>query len=387
MPKKKEEMAVVNDTAAENTAEVPGSDKTVTEQSIPEAEAPKPKRTRKKKADAVDGEALPENEPPTTQTDEKQEKDDNPLRANKPKADSVLTIEAHGDFTTEETLADIAWHEIHNAYRTRRMLTGYLGGLEQNEAGKTVAVVEYKGYRVLIPFKEMAIGIPNQLSGKEYTDMVRRYNKLFSKMMGAEIDFIVRGIDSKTRSVVASRSEAMLKKRNTFYFDLTDEGTYRIYEGRVVQARVIAVAEKAIRVEIFGAECSIMARDLAWDWIGDANERYNVGDEVLVRILRVNRESPEKMSVKADIKSVLDNSSRENLQKCRIQSKYVGKVTDVHKGVVFIRLTNGVNAIAHSCLDRRMPGKKDEVSFAITHIDEEQGVAVGIITRIIKQHI
>lgn len=62
-------------------------------------------------------------------------------------------------------------------------------------------------------------------------------------------------------------------------------------------------------------------------------------------------------------------------------------VTDVHKGVVFIRLTNGVNAIAHSCLDRRMPGKKDDVCFAVTHIDEEQDVAVGIITRIIKQNL
>jgi hypothetical protein len=34
-----------------------------------------------------------------------------------------------------------------------------------------------------------------------------------------------------------------------------------------------------------------------------------------------------------------------------------------------------------------MPGKKDDVSFAVTHIDEERGVAVGIITRIIKQNI
>lgn len=49
---------------------------------------------------------------------------------------------------------------------------------------------------------------------------------------------------------------------------------YRIYEGRVVQARIIAVAEKVIRVEIFGVECSIMARDLAWDWVGDAHERF-----------------------------------------------------------------------------------------------------------------
>ena len=206
-------------------------------------------------------------------------------------------------------------------------------------------------------------------------------------MLGAHIDFVVKGIDSKTRSVVASRQEAMLKKRQIFYLDSDSAGMYRIYEGRVVQARIIAVAEKVIRVEIFGVECSIMARDLAWDWVGDAHERFSVGDEVLVRVLGVRRDSLEEISVKADIKSVTQNNNSENLKKCRIQSKYAGKVTDVHKGVVYVRLSNGVNAVAHSCYDQRMPGKKDDVSFAVTRIDEERGVAVGIITRIIRQNL
>ena len=47
----------------------------------------------------------------------------------------------------------------------------------------------------------------------------------------------------------------------------------------------------------------------------------------------------------------------------------------------------GVNAIAHSCYDPRTVGKKDEVSFVVTHIDEERNVAVGLITRIIRQNL
>lgn len=404
MPKKKEELAITEtgipdepivpaEEQSESTEETEAADESVMDvipediESVSEDPPPKIKRTRKKKEEPVDNADLPENESTPPEKIPQEEENVNTERPYKPTTDSILTIEAHGDVVTDAALADIAWHEIHNAYRTHRILTGYLGGLERTDAGKTIAIVEYKGYRVLIPLKEMTVGIPNNITGRNYEEMITRYNKLFSKMMGSEIDFVVRGIDSKTRSIVASRAEAMMKKRKTFYMDLTDEGAYRIYEGRIVQARVIAVAEKAIRVEIFGVETSIMARDLAWEWIGDANERFAVGDQVLVRILQVNRDSLEKISVKADVKSVSDNSSRDNLQKCRVQSKYAGKVTDVHKGVVFIRLTNGVNAIAHSCLDRRKPGKKDDVSFAVTHIDEEQGVAVGIITRIIKQNL
>ncbi len=68
----------------------------------------------------------------------------------------------------------------------------------------------------------------------------------------------------------------------------------------------------------------------------DAHERFSVGDQVLVRVLGVRRDSLEEVAVKADIKSVSQNTSHDNLKKCRIQSKYAGKVTDVHKGVVYI---------------------------------------------------
>lgn len=299
----------------------------------------------------------------------------------------VLTLEARGDVETEESREDVIWHEIHNAYRTRRILTGQLGGIEQTDNGKTIAIVDYKGFRIVIPLKEMMINVGRSPSGQEYAELMLRQNKILGNMLGAEIDFIVKGIDSKARSVVASRREAMLKKRQIFYLDTDASGMYRVHEGRIVQARVIAVAEKVLRVEVFGVECSIMARDLAWDWIGDAHERFSVGDQVLVRVLSVRRDGLEEIAVKADIKSVSQNTSHDNLKKCRIQSKYAGKVTDVHKGVVYIRLSNGVNAVAHSCYDYRTPGKKDDVSFAVTRLDEERGVAVGIITRVIRRNL
>ncbi len=300
----------------------------------------------------------------------------------------VLTVEARGEVETEEVREDTIWHEIHNAYRTRRILSGQLGGVEQTDGGKTIAIVDYKGFRIVIPVKEMLVNPGSYPSGQAYTDLMTQYNRLLNNMLGAEIDFIVRGIDSKTRSVVASRREAMLKKRQIFYLDMDNDGMYRVYDGRLVQARVIAVAEKVVRVEIFGIDHLILARDLSWDWIGDARERFSVGDRVLVRILKVQRdEKPENISVTADIKSVSNNSIRENLKKCRVQGKYAGKVTDVYKGIVYIRLSNGVNAVAHSCYDVHTPGKKDDVSFVVTRIDEERGVAVGIITRIIRRNL
>ena len=386
----------------------------------------KPRRTRKKKADADEAAESPDGDTPTDSSDIPEEPapsaedskeelltedemledsaapDETPLREETLKdspapfalhdtsrrmAAPVLTIRSREDVETAEDKEDIIWHEIHNAYRTRRILTGQLGGIEQLDNRKTVAIVDYKGFRILVPLKEMMINLGRSPSGQAFTDLMQRQNKILGNMLGANIDFVVRGIDSKTRSVVASRREAMMRKRQIFYLDLDAQGMYRVYDGRIVQARVIAVADKVIRVEVFGVECSILARDLAWDWIGDAHERFSVGDEVLVRVLSVQRNSLEDISIRADIKSISENTDRDNLKKCRIQGKYAGKVTDVHKGVVYVRLANGVNAVAHSCYDYRMPGKKDDVSFAVTRLDVERGVAVGIITRIIRQNL
>ncbi len=298
---------------------------------------------------------------------------------------SILTLSADAEVETQESREDTIWHELQNAYRTRKILTGTLGGIEKMEGGGTIAVVYYKEMRVVIPLAEMMINLVED-AAHDYGELVQRQNKILGNMLGCEIDFIIKGLDNASRSVVASRKDAMYKKRQIFY--LPDaSGNSRVCEDRIVQARVIAVAEKVVRVEIFGTECSILARDLSWDWMGDATERFHVGEQILVRILSVKLHSLEGISVKADVKSVNGNTSKENLGKCKIQGKYAGTVTEIHKGTVFVRLHIGVNAVAHSCYDNRLPGKKDEVSFVVTRIDSDRNVAVGLISRIIKQNI
>lgn len=298
---------------------------------------------------------------------------------------SILTISADTDIETPESIEDTNWHELQNAYRTKKILSGTLGGIEKLENDGTIAIVYYKDQRIVIPLSEMMINLKEDATS-DYGELLNRQNKILGNMLGAEIDFLIKGIDNKSRSVAASRTDAMLKKRQIFYLPDAN-GNSRVCEGRIVQARVIAVAEKTVRTEIFGVEYSIPARDLSYDWMGDATENYHVGDQILVRITSVSISSVTDISVKADVKSVLGNTSVENLQKCKVQGKYIGTITDIHKGTVFIRLNIGVNAIAHSCYDSRLPGKKDEVSFVVTRIDSERNVAVGLISRIVKQNI
>ena len=114
-------------------------------------------------------------------------------------------------------------------------------------------------------------------------DTLNRQVRIANNMLGCDIDFIIKDLDTKSRSVVASRKDAMLKKRQIFY--LGEEGEKPLlYPGRIAEARVIAVAPKAVRLEVFGVEVSVRARDMAWEWMLDEGEKFQVGDLVQVMV-------------------------------------------------------------------------------------------------------
>jgi len=310
-----------------------------------------------------------------------------PRSAEDPLRDRILTIDPRERIISPEDTEAIVWHEIQNSNWTRRILTGVLYGVEETKSGYTVALVNYKGFRVAIPLKDMLLYPGKMPAGKAYQDLIDHMSKILTTRMNSEVDFIVKGHNNKERSVIASRKDAMYRKRQTFYMDTDNQGEPLIHEGRIVQARVIAVSEKLIRVEVFGVECPILARDLSWEWIGNAKDEYEVGDKILVRVLEVHRPDIDNIKIRVDVRSITSASSLENFRRLQLQGRYVGRVTDVRNGVAYIRLLGGVNAIAHSCNDIRYPGKKDDVSFVVTRLDEERLRAYGIITRIIKQNL
>ena len=299
--------------------------------------------------------------------------------------DSVLTIEADSMVESPQDQEDARWHLVMNAYRTRKILTGILSGIEKLESGWVVAVTYFNGFRIIIPMDEMMINLNGD--GREKADTLNRQTRIAKNMLGCSIDFMIKDLDTKSKSVVASRKDAMLKKRQMFYFSENEGEQPMVYPGRLVEARVIAVAPKAVRLEVFGIECSVRARDMAWEWMVDAGEKFHVGDLTLVMVSKIDARSVEDMTVSIDAKSATVNTNKDNLKKCHRQGKYVGVVTDVYKGTYFIRLSIGVNAVAHACNTASLPGKKDQVGFVVTRVNDKFEVAEGIITRLIKHNV
>lgn len=308
------------------------------------------------------------------------------LRRRTNSTDGVISIDEDLKIQSTEDKDALLWMELRGSLRSKRILTGTMGGVERTPTGGCIAVVYYKEQRIVIPADEMFIDI-NVHQTESTRELQNRYAQILTRTLNAEVDFIISGIDRRAGSVVASRKEAMIRKQINYYHPSARRRTPLIEDGMIVEARIVSVGTKNIRVEIFGVETTIWARFVAWEWVEDCADYYQVGDRVLVKIMSIDRANPERLTIEASVRDCVQNPAMKNIEKCQAQGKYIGKVTGMDPRAIYVRLNVGVNGIATACHDRKVPGRKDDVSFVITRLDKEQGVAIGIITKIIKQHL
>ena len=155
----------------------------------------------------------------------------------------ILTVEKDEEPLLSENDHEKAWHELKNAYITKRILIGDLIGMEVTpNDNRTVGITYYNGQKVIIPAQEL-IDL-SESTGKGPAETRRQ--KLLSSMIGAEISYIIVGLDNNTHTVVASRLKANDRNRQTFYFEKDDNGYYKIYEGSLVEARIIGIGETIV---------------------------------------------------------------------------------------------------------------------------------------------
>lgn len=386
MPRKKvteenENLEMLNEVAEteENSTVVVSETKTVDETANTEV----PEETLPESEDSSgEGKALNED---TSETENANEASAPAEQERQELSLGMLKLKVGNDEEPEEDEFETLWNEIVTFHRTRRIVPVIVTGIERTQLAGNVVVTYYKDQRILVPLTEMMINLSEE-KGQGYT-LTERLERVCNTMLGAEIDVIIKGLDKKTGSVVASRQDAMLRKREKFYLTPLSDGLPQVREGRIVEARIIGVTQLVARLEIFGVETTMGASELSWDWLPNVSDKFHVGDKLNVLVKELKGDSADNLKIVADVKSITKNTSMENLSKCSVQNKYIGEITNVRNGVAYLRLKVGVNAIAHTNYDRRTPAKGDIVSFVITRINPEYGNVAGIITKIIKQSI
>lgn len=271
---------------------------------------------------------------------------------------------------TVETSSDKAMNDLMDligSLRSKRILTGTIQGVETaSGTGEPRAVIYYGGFKVLVPATE-AVNPPADFRDRSKNEV---YRYLITKRLGAEVDFLVKGIDPDSGIVAASRKEAMSIKRRQFYFSKDRDGNNLLYEDCIAEARVISVIRAGAFVELFGVETYIPAKELSYQRMIDATAAFYPGQRVLVKLLTLDKSDPENIHVRLSVKQAQTNPYDSALQKYSIGSHYVGVVSVMNASGVFVSLEGGVDCLCQYPR-RGVPVKGSRVTVRILHINED----------------
>ena len=300
-----------------------------------------------------------------------------PAAPRRQSSEDLLELNDQERGVTREDSEDAKWGYLAGAARRQQILTGIVStDISLTENGMPVVPIDFEGLCVKIPVREMVLS--------EWPDdapIPKDVRIQIGRMLGATIDFIPAGVDIKNRAAIGSRKAAMLQRQKRYY------ASGRVKPGILMACRVLAVGNNTMTVEACGVDTEIYARNVSWQWFSDITDLYATGGLVVARVMDVGY-NPERevYSVSLSIKEASENPDRAALEKIVPNSNYFGVVTGVKDRVFFVRLQAGVNAKTKLYRSIDMPSRLDTVSFRVTGVDEESGIALGFITRIIKRH-
>ncbi len=291
--------------------------------------------------------------------------------------EKVICIEDRPTVRTDADKANDDLLDLLESLKVGRILTGTIEGIEFTEKHRPLAVTYHGEFKVIIPVDE-AVMPPDDLGDRKPDEALYA---LLNKRIGAEIDYIIKGIDSKTGLAVASRLEAMKSRRKQYYFGTDRDGNNILYAGVCAEARVVSTVRAGIFVDLFGVEVYIPLRELSYQRMMDASAYFQPGQRILVKILDIERGSKDVNKVKASVKQASENPYEKALRKYTINNRYVGTVSMVDANGVFVALDGGIDCLC-SYPKRGRPPRGARATVRILGINYQTNRIWGVITHI-----
>ena len=351
------------------------------------------RRTRRKKAEAVEEEAPakpaaaesegidtipPEEEAPLPQETEQEEtvrpeEADAPKRSRRP-----VTLDSYGNVireTSDSGLRDISI--LTAARNARRILTATIDAIETDGDAMPRAVFYVGSVKVVIPFAQMGFDL-DQGEGNQ-----REARLFMGSMLGAKIDYMVRGIDAEARIAAASRRDAMLVRQASILNARGNNRKYRINEGMRVTARIVHVSRFTVRVEIYGFETFVPINRISNLWVSDIREVIQVGEERLVEILSLVRGEDGRVTKMEVSLRAAEEAPRLQL---REGNTYTGHIINFSEKAYYVRVSGmpaEIRCPVRSSHTMEVIGIGDLVKFYIRGVHD--GVPTGAILKVLKR--
>lgn len=308
-----------------------------------------------------------------------------------PRSRSRKIISIDGVLATEtpESKKRAALLDLTESLKAGKILTGKISGVENLNSRITAVLYHGDIFKVIIPVEE-CIEIPERFLSNT-TGKVResKISYALNMRVGTEIDYIVLGVDNENEIIVASRLKAMEKKARDYYIKTDRQGRPIMYEGAIAEARIVAVNQKGITVEVMGVETFIKHDELSYQRIQDATLKYFPGDRINVKITKIDIQGNKKkdgymVTIQASVKQTGPHPYDKYSSRYMLESIYSGKVTMVTEYGIFVNLNGGGLDVLCKFPERGpRPVREATATVRITAKNDEMKRMFGIITHIV----
>ena len=307
---------------------------TAVEPVVQETPEPKPKRSRRSASkpepeSVIQVMPLPQSDEPAADAPVLET---SPTR--RPRRRAVVSLDGQRSELTPEARRRQDIIDLSESMKSRRVITGTIAGIEHMDESPDLAyaVVYHGAFKVIIPASEMFD------FDEDAADNYR--GATLSRRLGAEIDYVVKGIETDAGVAAGSRLEAMRQRRREYYLDTDRNGHHQLEAGDIAEARVVSVIRPGAFVELFGIEQFIPLEELSYlRWV-DATPHFRVGDRVLVKILELDRSDRNNISLKLSVKQAGEDAFKQAISRFKVGNIYVGNVTMITAVGVFVSFEN-----------------------------------------------
>ena len=253
---------------------------------------------------------------------------------------------------------ETSWKEAEDLIESKAVQHANIIGY--NKGGLIVPLGVLRGF---VPASQISLSRRAAMTGETP-------DQRWGKMVGEEIDYIVIEVDRSRRRLILSERAASGETRES----VKDRIIADITEGDVRKGRVTSLADFGAFININGADGLVHLSEISWERIKHPSEALEVGQEVEVKVISVDR---EKKRIGLSIRQLQNDPWSKIVEKYTVGQLVTGKITRLTKFGAFARLEENLEGLIHisEISDRRIEHPKevlnegDEVTLRVIKID------------------
>jgi small subunit ribosomal protein S1 len=212
-----------------------------------------------------------------------------------------------------------SWGKLETAFKNNEKVTGVI--FNQVKGGFTV---DLDGAVAFLPRSQVDI----------------RPIRDVTPLMNVNQPFQILKMDRRRGNIVVSRRTVLEETRA----EQRQELVQNLEEGQVIDGVVKNITDYGAFVDLGGIDGLLHVTDIAWRRVNHPTEVLNIGQQVKVKIIKINHETHR---ISLGMKQLLDDPWQGIEAKFPVGTKFKGRVTNITDYGAFVELEPGIEGLIH----------------------------------------